>query len=731
MNIRRTLILTIVFPLVLLTTLAGVFLWQIHNLLSLSRRVEHADALIARANAVEKLLIDRETGLRGYLLTGKAEFLQPYHAAENALPSSLDRLVGGVKDNPVQVRRLAELRTEMERWSRFVRTLLALRERGGDYRALVAKGEGKRRMDRMREQLARFRETEEKQRDQRTDAARAAGEAVVWVGGGSSLLIGLLLAFLGYRLLSQVSRTYEAALAEAREGREWLRVTLASIGDGVITTDRQGTVTFLNPVAQALTGWKAEDAAGKPLEEVFPIANEVTREKVLNPVAKVLREGQVVGLANHTVLLPKDGPVIVIEDSAAPIKSESGEIQGVVLVFHNATERREAEREIERLNERLARRVEELAEAAQRKDEFLAMLAHELRNPLGAVSNALQVMRRSDPDTPAYERAQEAAIRQLLHQTRLVDDLLDVARITRNAISLRQDRLDLARLVRDTAEDYRGRVEGAGLSLTVELPREPVPVMGDPTRLAQVLSNLLDNAAKYTSAGGAVTVQVACEPAGRLAAVTVRDTGVGISPDLLPCIFDPFAQADRSLDRTRGGLGLGLALVRGLVQLHGGTILVESAGTGRGAEFTFRLPLAGEPAMFSHSSAPRGLAAGPLRVLIVEDHRDAAETLRDLLEVFGYKVELAYTGPDGVDAALHFHPQVVLCDIGLPGMDGFQVAQKLRQHPATARMHLIAVTGYGGEEDRRRSSEVGFEKHLTKPVDPEELQQALTSVVEQ
>ena len=223
---------------------------------------------------------------------------------------------------------------------------------------------------------------------------------------------------------------------------------------------------------------------------------------------------------------------------------------------------------------------------------------------------------------------------------------------------------------------------------------------------------------------------MASEEGGRLAAVTVRDTGVGLSSDLLPRVFEPFSQADRSLARSEGGLGLGLALVKGLIQLHGGTVHVESAGTGSGAAFTFRLPLADEPATLSHPPAPLLPVARPLRVLVVEDNQDAAETLRDLLELFGYEVELAHTGPEGVEAARQRQPQVVLCDIGLPRMDGFQVAQQLRQDPATAHTHLIAVTGYGGEADRRRSSEVGFERHLTKPVDPEQLHQVLTAMVQ-
>jgi signal transduction histidine kinase len=387
---------------------------------------------------------------------------------------------------------------------------------------------------------------------------------------------------------------------------------------------------------------------------------------------------------------------------------------------------RRLEEEVERrgaLERELRQRLLELAEADRRKDQFLMMLAHELRNPLAPMHNALRILTLAGADPQAAERARGVLERQLQHLTRLVNDLLDVSRITRGKVELQTLRLDLARLVRTAAEDHQPLLEGKGLTLGLEMPPLPLWVEGDDTRLAQVMDNLLENAAKFTPRGGRVTAQAAAE--GDQAVVRVRDTGMGVEPDLLPHVFESFTQADRSLDRSRGGLGLGLALVRGLVQLHGGAVEAHSGGPGRGSTFSFRLPLARREAA-APARAPAGQFGRRLRILIVEDNPDTATTMRLLLELMGYEVAVAATGHAGVEATLRTHPDVVLCDIGLPGgMDGYAVARSVRQNPATARTRLIAVTGYGREEDRRRSREAGFDLHLTKPVDPAELQRRL------
>jgi two-component system CheB/CheR fusion protein len=405
-------------------------------------------------------------------------------------------------------------------------------------------------------------------------------------------------------------------------------------------------------------------------------------------------------------------------------------MSGVVI---DITGRKRAEEERRQLlaREQVARAeaerlLKEVCEADRRKDEFLAMLAHELRNPLAPIRNAVQLLRLAGADGPVAEHARTVMERQVRHLTRLVDDLLDVSRIARGKIHLRQERVDLVEVVGSAAEDRRGSLEEAGLEFAVELPQRPVWVRGDPTRLAQVLDNLLVNAAKFSNAGGRVTVRMAVDRLKPRALVTVQDTGIGIDPELLPNLFEAFIQADRSLDRSWGGLGLGLALVRGLVQLHGGEVSVASDGLGHGAAFTFWVPLERQiaPRLGPHPVTSASTLRGR-RVLIIEDNRDTADTLRTLLELAGHEVAVAYAGPAGVETARQVQPEVILSDLGLPGMDGYAVARALREDPATAAVQLIAVTGYGQDEDQRRARAAGFDHHLVKPVDPQELLRAV------
>jgi CheY-like chemotaxis protein/two-component sensor histidine kinase len=346
------------------------------------------------------------------------------------------------------------------------------------------------------------------------------------------------------------------------------------------------------------------------------------------------------------------------------------------------------------------------------------MLAHELRNPLGAVSNAVHVMERTARDHVAFERARHTARRQIQHQMRLVEDLLETSRLLHGKVEMHPETLDLTRLVRNTVEDYRASVEEASLFLEVDLPSQHVWVEADATRIAQVLGNLIQNAVKFTPAGGNVSVSLR---GGERAILTVRDTGIGVSPHILPLIFEPFTQADRSRDRSRGGLGLGLALVKGIVELHGGSVAAKSGGLGHGAEFRVVLPVVDDPAEHAATSTASDVERVSRRVLVIEDSRDGAATLQDLLELSGHEAAVAHSGTQGLTLAAEFDPEVVLCDIGLPGTSGYEVAQALRrQAPASLRL-LVAMTGYGGEEDRRRSLEAGFDIHLIKPVDVDAL----------
>jgi signal transduction histidine kinase len=371
--------------------------------------------------------------------------------------------------------------------------------------------------------------------------------------------------------------------------------------------------------------------------------------------------------------------------------------------------------------EELRGQREWLADRGRRKDGFLAMLAHELRNPLAPVLNGLRVLELSGGDPAVTRQVRQMMERQIRHLIRIVDDLLEVSRITQGKVTLRRERLDLGRLVRVAVQDSRLAQEQAGHELSLEAPQTPVWINGDAMRLTQVLNNLLDNARKFTPRGGTVTVRLTWDAITRQACLKVSDTGEGIDLSVLPYLFEPFSQADRSLERSRGGLGLGLALVRGLIRLHGGEAQASSGGPGQGAEFTVLLPLAGEPLALIPRPVTEAPRAAQLQILIVEDNRDAADSMRMFLELAGHKVTVVHTGPEGVRTATVLGPAVVLCDIGLPGLDGYGVARELRQNPTTAHARLIAISGYAGEDDRRRSREAGFDFHLGKPADPDTL----------
>jgi PAS domain S-box-containing protein len=813
------------------------------------------------------------------------------------------------------------------------------------------------------------------------------------------------------RQAAEVSaREARRAQLEERRQREQLNVTLASIGDAVIVTDKAGVVTFLNPVAVALTAWPPEEAAGQPLERVFHIVNEETRQAVESPVTKVLREGMVVGLANHTILITRGGREIAIDDSGAPIRGEDGAIAGVVLVFRDVTEARRAvearlqlaaivessddaiigqgldgtitswnqgaqrlygytpeeivgrplatlvppdhpdelpeilerikrgeriehfetrrvrkdggrldvaltispiknaEGEIvgaskiarditarkrheaalrflaeaskvlaelldvpstlqkvaglavpafadwcavgiaepdgslrrvavahadasrvalaqelsrryparptdphgpahvlatgrsemmaeitdeilaagardgkhlrtlrelgfrsyisvplaarggrvlgvltfltaesgrrfgpddlrvaEDLAQRAAIAVEnarlygELKEADRQKNDWIAMLAHELRNPLAPIRNALHIMKMPGVNGGTVERARQMTERQVDHMVRLVDDLLDVSRIIRGRIELRKEPVELAVVVARAVETAQPIFDARGQELITSVPAEPVRLEGDPTRLAQVLSNLLNNAAKFSERPG--RIWLTADRQGAEAVLRVRDEGVGIRAELLPHVFEVFTQGDRSLERSQGGLGLGLTVVRKLVELHGGTVTAHSEGPGKGSEFVVRLPgVLDTSAPAAAEAAPgAGRAARARRVLVVDDNADAADSLAQLLRMQGHDVRVAYNGPEALAAAEEYRPEVVVLDIGLPGMSGYEVAGRLRQNPKFGRTLLVAVTGYGQQSDRRKSHDAGFDEHLVKPVDPHALQQALAA----
>ena len=359
--------------------------------------------------------------------------------------------------------------------------------------------------------------------------------------------------------------------------------------------------------------------------------------------------------------------------------------------------------------------MEQIREADRRKDEFLGMLAHELRNPLGPIYNCLQLQKLLPPGDARVVSIRETLDRQVKHMSRLIDDLLDATRLAHGKILLRTERCDLVAIVRQTVEDYSRIIDAGGITLVLEVPAHPVWIDGDPTRLLQVVGNLLHNAHKFSNPDGTIRVTVV-EDNG-YARIGVADTGIGIEPAMLGHVFDVFRQADQGLDRSRGGLGLGLALVKGLVQLHTGTVEALSAGHNQGAEFRIRLPMAVAGTDEAVAGGGEAVVAAPLRILLIEDNVDAAESACLLLRHEGHEVETAFDAETGLDTAHRFAPDVILCDIGLPGMDGYQIIRKIREDAALRSIYVVALTGYGRDADRAKALASGFDLHLTKPID--------------
>jgi PAS domain S-box-containing protein len=534
------------------------------------------------------------------------------------------------------------------------------------------------------------------------------------------------------------------------------RVLFETLNEGALTLDSQATVLFANSQFARLVGSPLQQVLGSSCRRfVAPEDGELFQA--------LLRDGIAGSSKGELRLLAADGaPVPVLVSISAVQSDELGSACTVVVAdlselkatqqaleaahaelarAHGELEARVASRTRElgttnaalrsevaarkRLEDELRRRAEELVDADRRKDEFLSTLAHELRNPLAPILNSLATLHLLGPFNGDQQRHRDVIERQTRHLARLVDDLLDVSRITRGNITLRKEAADLRDLVERAVEAVSPRMGALNHELHISVPQSPIPVEVDPTRMEQILVNLLNNAAQYTEPGG--RVWLTAEAAGGEAILRVRDNGIGIAPDLLPEVFRLFVQADRSLDRSQGGLGIGLTLVKTLTELHGGTVSAVSRGLGAGSEFIVRLPVLAHSN--GHTRAPEaaelGRASRPLRVAVVDDNIDAAETLGEILELWGHHVCLAHHGEEAIEAATRHRAELVLLDIGLPGLDGYEVARRLRAEPVLEDAFLVALTGYGTAEDRRRAEAAGFDLHLTKPVSPEQVQRVL------
>ncbi len=691
----------------------------LHNIREVATGVQwvsHTHEVLSEIEQAMSTLKDAETGQRGYLLTGERPYLEPYEQALPRLRGQLERLRALTIDNPPQTAHVLKL-------EQLTAERLAVLQQGVDRfqaepdksralalsRQYLLQGEGKRVMDLVRDEVYGMQQLERALLVRREAAARANTRTTLVstvVGLGLGLVLVAIVIALVARNLDARQRTADVLHAE----RERFRTTLTSIGDAVVVTDAQGRVTLLNPVAQVLTGWGGE-ALGEPLETVFRIVNEATRDTAENPVSKVIRLGAIVGLTNHTVLIAKDGTELPIDDSGAPIRDARGRIVGVVLVFRDITERRSSERVTE--------------DADRRKDEFLAMLAHELRNPLAPIRNAAHTLALLGTGDDRVRWVAGVVERQVGLMTRLVDDLLDVSRITSGKITLQLATVSVAAVLAQAVEAARPPAESRGQTLEVDVSADVGWVDGDPARLAQAVGNLLDNAIKYTEDGGRLQLRARAE--ADEVVIVVEDSGIGIDPAVLPHVFDLFIQADRSLERRQGGLGLGLTLVHRLVEMHGGRVEAASAGPGLGSAFTIRLPrVAGEaPEPAEPETAPVPAAAPPAgparRILVVDDHQDSTDSLALFLRLRGHEVRTAHDGPSALDEIERYRPDVVFLDLGLPGMSGYDVARRVRMMDDLGSLRLVALTGYGTDGDRRKTREAGFDVHLAKPVDPRAL----------
>jgi two-component system CheB/CheR fusion protein len=478
-----------------------------------------------------------------------------------------------------------------------------------------------------------------------------------------------------------------------------------------------------------VTGLSREQLIGTDFSNYFTEPG-----KALDGYQQVFAEGYVTDYP--LTIRHRDGRLTDVLYNANVYTDSGGNVLGVFAAARDITERRKTEADLARHREHLEELVKErtaqletanarLSEANRRKDEFLAMLGHELRNPLAAVAGAVRVMGTQDLADPVLEKARAVAERQSAHMARMLDDLLDVSRITEGKVKLKQEQVALADVIDSSVETARPLIEAAGHRLYLSLTGEPLRVLGDPVRLAQVIGNLLNNAAKYTPAGG--EIHLTLERRSSQAAILVRDNGFGIAPELLPHIFDLFVQGERGPDRSQGGLGIGLTMARHLVEMHGGRIEATSAGASRGSEFTITLPLAhGLSAVAEEDREVQPLPPSPRRrILVVDDNPDGAEMLALLLENEGHEVRAAHNGAAALDLAASYRPDMVLLDIGMPGMDGYEVARRLKQEPTLSRTMLIALTGYGQEEDVQKSRNAGFDYHLVKPLDLEALRRLL------
>jgi len=820
---------------------SGVLTYQnTRNLRADAVWLSHTHDVIEALQSSLNTVTDAETGQRGYLFTNDPRYLEPYRAAEARAGRAFLRLQDLMRDEPSRQPRLQTLGGLLTAKLAELKQTIDLQGRDpAAARRVVQTHLGRNLMNAIRGQVEALTREEQALLAERERKSRRSFRVALGSGAVFDLLgLGMVVAFL-FQLREHFKERARHDQALERQ-RQWLQVTLRSIGDALIATDPQGAVTFLNPVAERLTGWKSEEAAGFPLETVFPIINEETREPQLNPVGRVLAGGAIMGLANHTALIGKDGREIPIEDSAAPIRDAEGQVDGVVLVFHDVSGKREAEKILRESEERfrtafekgaipmalvsvdgrllrvnasfammLGRTEAELQErtvwdithpedlepsreglaslgqssvkgfrmekrylckdgsviwgdvsaatvadaagrplylvthiqditerkaaeaklkdADRRKNEFLGTLAHELRNPLAPIRTGAHILGLRDDLDPETRMLLDMMTRQSAHLARMVDDLLDVSRIERGKVELRMERIAPGLAVNHAVEACRPLIEARKHHLILELA-EPLPDLeADPVRFEQMLCNLINNACNCTPMEGEIRLSAIREGSDLILAI--RDNGIGMAEPMLTHIFDLFYQGDQTLDRPSGGLGIGLTLVKHLAQMHGGSVLATSDGQGKGSEFRLRLPaLDPAPLRPGPVQAPVPARAGRRKhVLIVDDDRNVRITSEMLLTAMDYQVTMAATGEAGIAQAKALRPDIALIDLGMPGLNGLEVALRIRAELGRD-IYLVALTGYNRECDIANTKAAGFDQHMVKSGDPRELLNLLAEI---
>lgn len=905
---KSALLRAVLLPFVLMSALAAALIWQIERLIANMQWVDHSNQVVAQAHYLERLIVDMETGVRGFLVAGSPEFLEPYERAEAVLDRELDELESLVADNPTQREQVKTIRTIEGQWHEFAREVIALRRAGREQDAAMMLSVGKSLMDTVRERLGAFIQTERALRKERLADLRRATQLVVASGVGLTLLVGIVLAIFMRRELLAVSQSYASALAASREAEERYRLLVEGARDyAIFMLDAAGRVTSWTKGGERLFGYTAEEIVGQPHSLLF--TSEDRAAGIPNAeLQRAVNDGRA---EESGWRVRKDGSRFWAGGVVTPLRDETGNLRGYAVLTRDATERlrveeeralrlAQEERRVEQLRqlaemsvvinssrtlgemlqtlteraraiigahqavtsmtvdqnwaqainavslsdkyaawrsydaqpdgsgiyslvcqtnqpmrltqEELERhpawrgfgkeagkhppmrgwlavpligrngqnigliqlsdkyegefneedeallmqiaqlaavaienhRLYQLSEESNRlKDEFLATLSHELRTPMTAIFGWMHLLRAGTLDTEQAARALDAIYRNAQAQMRLIEDLLDVSRIITGKFQFDVMPTDLVPVIESALDSVRPAAEAKRITINTQLERNAGPIMGNPDRLRQAVWNLLSNAVKFTPRGGIVSVTL--RRVDSHVEIRVSDTGEGISPDFLPFVFDRLRQADSSTRRLHGGLGIGLSIVRHIVELHGGRVGVESEGRGRGATFFIRLPLMAIRTTEAVETPPQTANAGEtvraasngdalvalqgVRVMVVDDERDAREMIATALQHHGMVVHTAATAAEALRALDEFEPDLVISDIGMPEEDGYELIRQLRAQRDD--LVVVALTAYARDMDREQVLAAGFRAHIPKPVSPADLIDEIRRLIEE